>query len=61
MNQVDSASILYTFKRRIFRDLLIKRVDNLKASKALREKIIDDLGALGTVNIVDYYLRQGYI
>jgi hypothetical protein len=61
MNQVDSASILYTFKRRIFHDLLTKRVDNLKASKALREKIIDDLGALGTANIVDYYLRQGYI
>jgi hypothetical protein len=61
MNQVDSAGILRTFERRIFCDLLTERVDNLKASGASREKIMDDLGASGTADAVDHYLRRGHI
>jgi hypothetical protein len=54
---VDLASIFCIFKRRIFYNLFTKRVNNLKAFKALKEKIINDLRALRTANIMDYYLR----
>jgi hypothetical protein len=61
MNQADSEGILRTVERRIFRDLLTERVNELKASGSSKEMIRDDLGASGSADSVCQYLRRAQI